>query len=74
MNPVLSIGLTINFVAMLLHNLIEPTGALNLIFCIVEGFAVGLLAIGLLYGSPKTRPLLERFHAGKLQLLGRGAE
>jgi len=71
MNPAFNIGITINFAAMLLHNLIEPKGTLNIIFCFMEGAAVGLLAIGLLYGSPKTRPLFHRFRAFKLRLLGR---
>ena len=30
-----------------------------------------LLGVGLLYGSPKTRPLFDRFHTFKLRLLGR---
>jgi len=72
MNPAFQVGIIINFAAMLLHHLIEPTGTLNIIFCFVEGASVGLLAVGLLYGSPKTRPLFDRFHAFKLRLLGRG--
>lgn len=69
-NPAFSIGIIINFTALLLHTLTEPTGTLNVIFCFVRGVAVGLLAIGLLYGSPKTRPMFDRFHAFKLRLLG----
>ncbi len=72
MNPAFSIGLTINFAAMLLHCLIEPAGTLSILFRFAEGAAVGLLAIGLLYGSPKTRPLFGRFRAFKLRLSGRG--
>jgi len=70
MNPAFQVGIIINFAAMLLHNLIEPTGTLNIVFCFAEGAAVGLLAVGLLYGSPKTRPLFDRFHAFKLRLPG----
>lgn len=71
MNPAFQIGLILNFAALLLHTLIEPTGALNLAFCFVRGAAVGLLAVGLLCGAPRTRPLFDRFRAFKLRLLGR---
>ncbi len=74
MNPAFLTGITINFTIMLLHRLLEPTGTLNIICCFAEGAAVGLLAVGLLYGAPKTRPLFDRFHAFKLRLLGRGVE
>jgi len=72
MNPAFLIGMTINFTVMLFHRLVEPTGTLNIICCFVEGLAVGLLAVGLLYGAPKTRPLFDRFRAFKLRLLGHG--
>ena len=71
MNPAVQAGVVINFAALLLHGLVEPTGTLDIIFCFVRGAAVGLLGVGLLYGSPKTRPLFDRFHAFKLRLLGR---
>ena len=50
----------------------EPAGTLNIAFCFAQGAAVGLLGVGLLYGSPKIRPLFDRFRAFKLRLLGRG--
>lgn len=71
MNPAFNTGLMINFAALVLHSLLEPAGTLNVIFCFVRGAAVGLLAVGLLYGSPKTRPLFDRFRAFKMRLLGR---
>jgi len=30
-----------------------------------------MVFVGLLYGSPKTRPLFDRFHNFKMRLLGR---
>lgn len=71
MNPAFNIGLILNFTALLLHTLMEPTGTLNAAFCFVRGVTVGLLGVGLLYGSPKTRPLFGWFHAFKAGLLGR---
>ena len=73
MNPAFNIGLILNFTVLLLHTLMEPTGTLNAAFCFVRGVAVGLLGVGLLYSSPKTRPLFDRFHGFKLRLLGRSA-
>ena len=71
MNPAFSLGLVLNFAAALLHAALEPTGAWNVMFCFLQGAAVGLLGVGLLYGCPKTRPLFRRFRAFKLRLLGR---
>jgi len=70
MNPALKFGIVLNCAALLLKNTLEPTGALLLILCFVQGAAVGLLGVGLLYGCPKTRPLFDRFHAFKQRLFG----
>ena len=49
---------------------VRPERALNVTH-LVCGMGIGLAFVGLLYGSPKTRPLFDKFHAFKLRLLGR---
>ena len=70
--PVFWAGVALNFAVQVLRALMEPAGTLNIAFCFAQGAAVGLLGVGLLYGSPKIRPLFDRFRAIKLRLLGRG--
>ncbi len=69
--PVFWAGVALSFAVQVLRALMEPAGTLNIVFCFAQGTAVGLLGVGLLYGSPKTRPLFDRFRAFKLRLLGR---
>ncbi len=69
--PVFWSGVALNLAVQVLHTLMEPAGTLNIVFCFAQGAAVGLLGVGLLYGSPKTRPLFDRFHTFKLRLPGR---
>ncbi len=68
MNPAFALGAAVNFFGLLFRHLAEPTGALECFFNWAQGAAAGLLLVGLLYGSPKTRPLFHRFHAFKLRL------
>ena len=69
MNPAFAAGITVNFFGILLRYLTETTGMRNHLFCWIQGFAIGLLCVGLLYGSAKTQSLFHRFHAFKLRLL-----
>ena len=70
-NPAFLAGVALNFAVQTLHVLLEPAGALNIGFCFAQGAAVGLLGVGLLHGSSKTRPLFDKFHAFKRRLMGR---
>ena len=71
MNPAFAAGVTLLWIGVLIRNVVElegPTAAAVHFLC---GAACGLVLVGLLYGSPKTRPMFDRFHAFKLRLLGR---
>lgn len=71
MNPAFSVGLVLMWAGVFVQNVLEVQGmALNLTH-LACGMGAGLAFVGLLYGSPKTRPLFDRFHAFKLRLLGR---
>lgn len=69
-NPAFAAGLTLMWAGVFALNVLEIHSALTHVLC---GAGCGLAFIGLLYGSPKTRPLFDRFHAFKLRLLGRDA-
>ena len=56
---------------LLIRNVLEMTGPMDTAACFLCGAGCALAFIGLLYGSPKTRPMFDRFHAFKLRLLGR---
>lgn len=71
MNPAFAIGVTLLWIGILIRNVLELDGPLATAAHFISGAACGLVLIGLLYGSPKTRPLFDRFHAFKLRLLGR---
>ncbi len=71
MNPAFSVGLVLMWAGFFVQNVLEVQGmALNLIH-LACGVGIGLAFVGLLYGSPKTGPLFDKFHAFKLRLLGR---
>ena len=71
MNPAFAAGLALLWAAVLAQTILEVQGmALNMTH-LACGAGTGLAFVGLLYGSPKTRPLFDRFHAFKLRLLGR---
>lgn len=71
MNPAFAIGMTLLWISLLVRNVLELGGPLGHAAHFLSGAACGLLLIGLLYGSPKTRPMFDRLHAFKLRLLGR---
>lgn len=71
MNPAFAIGMALLFISTFVRNALEVEGIALNVCHLLSGAACGLLFIGLLYGSPKTRPLFDRFHAFKLRLAGR---
>lgn len=71
MNPAYVIGMALLAVGLFARNVLEVEGVMLTACHFLSGAACGLLFIGLLYGSPKTRPLFDKFHAFKLRLLGR---
>ncbi len=70
-NPAYVIGMSLLFISVTARHVLEAEGALLSLCHFLSGAACPLLLIGLLYGSPKTRPLFEKFHAFKQRLLGR---
>lgn len=71
MNPAFAIGITLLFISTFVRNVLEVDGAILTACHFLSGASCGLLLIGLLYGSPKTRPLFDKFHAFKQRLVGR---
>ena len=71
MNPAFFTGVTLLFISTFVRNVLEVEGALLGVCHFLSGAAFSLLLIGLLYGSPKTRPLFDKLHAFKQRLLGR---
>ena len=72
MNPAYTAGMTLFVIGIVIRNVLELEGPIAAAAHFLCGAGCGLLLIGLLYGSPKTRPLFDRFHAFKLRLSGRG--
>ena len=70
MNPAFAAGLTLMWAGVFTLNILEVQGVLYHLSHFLCGGGVGLAFVGLLYGSPKTRPLFDRFHAFKQRLLG----
>lgn len=70
MNPAFFVGMALLFISTFVRNVLEVDGAILTACHFLSGASCGLLLIGLLYGSPKTRPLFDRFHAFKQRLLG----
>ena len=71
MNPAFAAGLALMWAGVFVQNVLEFQGmALNLTH-LACGAGVGLAFVGLLCGSPKTRPLFDKFRAFKLRLMGR---
>lgn len=69
-NPAFVIGLMLMSSGSLLRQ-VEIQGLAQTLANFICGAGIGLTFIGLLYGSPRTRPLFDRFHAFKLRLLNR---
>ena len=72
MNPAFFIGVTLLWISVAARHVLELQGPIETAAHFLSGAGCGLAFIGLLYGSPKTRPLFDRFHAFKLRLLGGG--
>lgn len=66
--PAFAAGLALLWAAVLAQTILEVHDPLT---HLLGGAGAGLAFVGLLYGSPKTRPLFDRFRAFKLRLLGR---
>lgn len=71
MNPAFAAGVTLLWAGIFVRNVLELEGPLATAVHFLSGVGVGMAFVGLLYGSPKTRPLFRRLHAFKLRLLGR---
>ena len=69
--PAFFVGVTLLFISTFARNVLELEGAAGHAAHFLGGAACGVLLIALLCGSPKTRPLFDRFHAFKVRLLGR---
>ena len=65
------IGIVLIAAGLFVRNVLELQGPVATAAHFLSGAGCGLTLIGLLYGSPKPRPLFDRFHAFKLRLLGR---
>ena len=70
-NPAFAAGVTLMWICLLIRNVLELGGPAASAAHFLSGAACTLLLIGLLYGSPKIRPLFDKFHAFKRRLLGR---
>ena len=71
MNPAFAAGVTLLWIGIFIRNVLELGGPAATVSEFLCGGGCGLAFVGLLYGSPKTRPLFDKFHAFKLRLLGR---
>ena len=69
-NPAFAIGLVLMWGGLFIQNVLELQGAALGMTHLVCGAGIGLTFVGLLYGSPKIRPLFDRLRAFKLSLLG----
>ena len=70
-NPAFVIGVTLLWIGIFIRHVLELGGPVGAASEFLSGAACALVLIGMLYGSPKTRPLFDRFHAFKLRLIGR---
>ena len=71
MNPAFAIGMTLLWIGIFARNVLELDGPLGHAAHFISGAGCGIVLVGLLYGSPKTRPMFDRFHAFKMRVLGR---
>lgn len=70
-NPAFVIGVVLMWAGVFVQNVLAVQGAALSAAHLVCGAGAGITFVGLLYGSPKTRPIFDRFHAFKLRFLGR---
>ena len=66
--PAFFVGVSLLAISLFIRNVLELEGPAA---HFLSGAACGTLFISLLAGSPKTRPLFDKFRAFKLRLLGR---
>ena len=71
MNPAFATGIILLWAGVFIRNVLELSGSMETTAEFLCGGGCGLVFVGLLYGSPKTRPLFDKFHAFKLRLLDR---
>ncbi len=70
-NPAFFWGVALLWISSFIRHVLELEGPIAAAAHLLGGAACGLLFLGLLAGSPKTRPLFHKFHAFKTRLLGR---
>ena len=70
-NPALFAGAALLWISVFIRNVLELGGPAATAAHFLSGASCGMLLVGLLYGSPKTRPLFHKFHAFMLRLTGR---
>ena len=71
MNPAFAAGMILLWAGVFVQNVLEVQGLARNLTHFVCGAGIGITFVGLLYGSPKTRPLFDRFCAFKHRLFGR---
>lgn len=71
-NPAFFWGVALLWISSFIRHVLELEGPIAAAAHLLGGAACGLLFLGLLAGSPKTRPLFHKFHAFKTRLLGKG--
>ena len=64
-NPAFAAGVTLLWISLLIRNVLELGGPAAAAAHLLSGAACALLLIGLLYGSPKTRPVFDGYKAAK---------
>ena len=71
-NPALFAGAALLWISVFIRNVLELGGPAATAAHFLGGASCGMLLVGLLYGSPKTRPLVPTVPAVKLRLAGGG--
>ena len=71
MNPAFIVGMTLMWIGIFARNVLELDGSMGTAAHFLSGVGCGIVLVGLLYGSPKTRHLFDRFHTFKMRVLGR---
>lgn len=71
LNTAFYVGVLLNCVALLWRHFLPEGSKWRNVATFLQGGAVALMFLGLLYGLPKTRPLFDGVIAFKNKLLGR---
>ena len=69
-NPALTVGMALLLIGLIGINLLELEGLLNRLSYLACAAGTGVSFVGLLYASPKTRPLFKHFHVFKQRMMG----